>query len=579
MEYPVRRPQKRGICFIVTLFAIVLVATEADDAPCATPPNIIFILADDLGWNDVGFHGSAQIPTNNLDALAYSGIILNRYYVHPICTPSRSALMTGKHPIHTGMQHTVLYAMEPRGLPLTEKLLPEYMKDLGYSNHMLGKWHLGHYQLRYTPLQRGFESHTGFWTGHQHLNDHTAVEHGHWGLDMRRGYNVAYDLHGSYTTQVLGKEAVEIVQTHNTSRPLFLYVAHGAVHSANSYDFLPAPDETVAELSGIENYRRRKFAAMMVELDRTVGQLVTALHSRNMLSNTIIVFSTDNGGPAEGFNDNAASNWPLRGVKNTLWEGGVRGAGFIWSPLLQNSSRVSLQTIQISDWLPTLYEAAGGNVSSLPANLDGVSVWKELNNGNPTNRIEVLHNIDDIWQSAALAVGNWKIVKGTHYNRTWDGWYGPSGTREEKAYALDAIIRGRTGRVLAELKMLPTKKQIIKLRREATVSCGEGFHMANECNPLTSVCLYDLEKDPCEYRNLADDYPHILQSLLARLADYNSTAIPPTNMKDDPRGDPSLWNYTWHNFGDEPAAEGESDYYDAPELEVLLASGDNRSFE
>ncbi|XP_058065389.1 arylsulfatase B [Anopheles bellator] len=581
MEYTVRRSQKRGIYLIVTLFAFVLVdeTTEAAAAPGATPPNIIFILADDLGWNDVGFHGSAQIPTNNLDALAYSGIILNRYYVHPICTPSRSALMTGKHPIHTGMQHTVLYAMEPRGLPLAEKLLPEYMKDLGYSNHMLGKWHLGHYQLRYTPLQRGFESHTGFWTGHQHLNDHTAVEHGHWGLDMRRGYSVAYDLHGMYTTQVLGKEAVGIVQTHNTSQPLFLYVAHGAVHSANSYDFLPAPDETVAELSGIENYRRRKFAAMMVELDRTVGQLVTALHSRNMLSNTIIVFSTDNGGPAEGFNDNAASNWPLRGVKNTLWEGGVRGAGFIWSPLLQNSSRVSLQTIQISDWLPTLYEAAGGNVSSLPANLDGVSVWKELNNGSPTNRIEVLHNIDDIWQSAALAVGNWKIVKGTHYNRTWDGWYGPSGTREEKAYALDAIIRGRTGRVLAELKMLPAKKQIIKLRREATVSCGEGFHMANECNPLISVCLYDLEKDPCEYRNLADDYPHILQSLLARLADYNSTAIPPSNMKDDPRGEPSLWNYTWHNFGDEPGDEGESDYYDAPELEVLLASGDNRSFE
>lgn len=111
--------------FCVFIQLITVVRTDN------TPPNIIFILADDLGFNDVSFHGSSQIFTPHIDSLAYSGIILNSYYVNPICTPSRSALMTGKYPIHTGMQHTVLFGAEARGLPLTEKILPQYLKELG----------------------------------------------------------------------------------------------------------------------------------------------------------------------------------------------------------------------------------------------------------------------------------------------------------------------------------------------------------------------------------------------------------------------------------------------------------------
>lgn len=278
--------------------------------------------------------------------------------------------MTGKHPIHTGMQHTVLYAPEPRGLPLTERLLPEHLRRLGYATHCVGKWHLGHYRREYLPEQRGFDSHLGYWTGHQDYFDHTAEERGMYGLDMRRGMEVAHDLTGHYTTDVLAAESVRLIeehaaQTNGTGRPMFLYMAHAAVHSGNPYNPLPAPDATVAQLAGrIADVDRRRFAAMMVHLDRSVGAVVEALERTQMLANTIVVFSTDNGGAAAGFNINAASNWPLRGVKNTLWEGGVRGAAFVWSPRLvsSNGGRVAEQKMHIMDWLPTLYRAAGGNV-------------------------------------------------------------------------------------------------------------------------------------------------------------------------------------------------------------------------
>ncbi|XP_008211549.1 arylsulfatase B isoform X2 [Nasonia vitripennis] len=316
----------------IFLFSYLLAARNwiVAAAPETTPPHIIFIVADDLGWNDVGFHGSGQIPTPNIDALAYSGLILNRYYVSPICTPSRSALMTGKYPIHTGMQRGVLKGAEPRGLPLKEKLLPEYLRELGYRTHIVGKWHLGFYTKEYTPTYRGFESHLGYWTGHQDYYDHSAVEEPYWGMDMRRNMEPAWDLHGQYSTDVFTKEAVKLIKSHNASQPMFLYLAHAAVHSANPYNPLPVSDEIVDKIK-IPEYKRRRFAGMASAMDASVGAVVEALEKRNMLRDCLIVFSTDNGGPAEGFNLNAASNWPLRGVKDTLFEGSTyRGRWNQW---------------------------------------------------------------------------------------------------------------------------------------------------------------------------------------------------------------------------------------------------------
>ncbi|GLV35650.1 uncharacterized protein CBL_01200 [Carabus blaptoides fortunei] len=528
---------------IVTLLAVIVESDQNN-----VKPHIVYIIADDLGWNDVGFHGSSQIPTPNIDALAYSGLILNRFYVTPICTPSRSALMTGKHPIHTGMQHRVLYGAEPRGLPLTETLLPEYLRDLGYTNRIVGKWHLGHYKKEYTPLCRGFDSHLGFWTGHHDYNDHTAVEAPSWGLDMRRGMETAWDLHGQYSTDVFTKEAVRLIHNHNASEPLFLYIAHAAVHSANPYNPLPAPDSEVAKFTNITNYNRRRFAGVLSKLDTSVGRVVSALKQNNMLENSIIIFSTDNGGAADGFNLNAASNWPLRGVKNTLWEGGVRGAGLIWSPKFQKRSRVSHQLMHISDWLPTLYYAAGGNPGKL-GNIDGINIWEALSQDVASNRTEVLHNIDDIYGNSALTIGDWKVMKGTTYNGVWDSWYGPSG--RGIMYDTNLVLNSLAGKALASINMAATESQMKLLREQADVKCSvPKDETIVPCKPLKAPCLFNVKEDPCEIRNLADKYPDLLRKLLDNIAKWNATAVPPGNLPLDPRGDPRFWDNTWTNFGD-----------------------------
>ncbi|XP_048517743.1 arylsulfatase J isoform X2 [Dendroctonus ponderosae] len=420
-----------------------------------TRPNIVLIIADDLGFNDVGFHGSGEIPTPNIDALAYSGLILDNYYVTPICTPSRSALMTGKYPIHTGMQHAVLYGAEPRGLPLTEKILPQYLEELGYVNHIVGKWHLGSWKKEYTPLYRGFISHLGYWTGHQDYFDHTAVENPGWGLDMRRNMSIAYDLHGQYSTDLFTEESVRLINEHNTEKPLFLYLAHAAVHSGNPYEPLRAPDDEVDKFEYIQESQRQRFAAMLSKLDQSVGAVVKALKNRNMLENSIVIFTSDNGGPAAGFNLNAASNYPLKGVKNTLWEG-------------------------------------------------------------------------------------------TTYNGQWDNWYGPSG--RDAQYNISLVQNSPTGKALQEINASTSAEVIKSLRNAATIDCKNVSQI--ECNPVDAPCLFNIASDPCEYANLATDYPLILQQLQKKLQQYNATAIPPRNLPLDERGNPKYWNYVFTNFGD-----------------------------
>ncbi|XP_054713247.1 arylsulfatase B-like [Uloborus diversus] len=493
----------------------------------SSKPNIIILVADDLGWNDLSFHGSPQIPTPNLDSLARSGVILNNYYVCPVCSPSRGSLMTGLYPIHTGLQHDVIFVNENWGLPLKQTLLPQYLRTLGYATHAVGKWHLGFFRKEYTPTFRGFDSHYGYWGGKEDYFDHTQQMGQMWGLDFHHNLNSSNDGFGKYSTFLFANHAVNIINRHEKSKPLFLYVAYQAVHSANSYATLQAPEEYIQRFNHIKDKNRRIFAGMVSAMDDSVKTIVDALKFNDMLKNSIILFTTDNGGPAAGFNDNAASNWPLRGVKASLWEGGVRGISFIWSPLLANSGRTSMDLMHITDWLPTLFYAAGGNVTEL-GQLDGHNVWNTLSSSLPSPRTEVLLNIDNIKKVSALRVGRYKVVQGTTYDGAWDGWYGPSG-------------RNNSSNIKSKINSF----------QKSEINCGPKPTNASEsCKPAEKPCLFDIQDDPCEYNNIASMKPKILAKLLKTLSKYNKTAVSPGNKPVDPRSNPKYHNYEWINWMD-----------------------------
>jgi len=492
---------------------LLLLCCSVEQSYQSTKPNIVMIVADDLGWNDISFHGSNEIPTPNIDKLAKGGVILDNYYVLPICSPTRSAIMTGRYPIHTGMQSDTIWATTTWGVGLNETFLPQYLKKQGYATHAVGKWHVGFYAKEYTPRYRGFDSYYGYYLGKSDYWDHSNQET-YWGLDLHDNETPVYTQWGNYSTEMYTAEAEGRIRDHNTSDPMFLYLAYQAVHSANTKQAgLQAPQKWIDKFSHIKHPQRRIFAAMVAYMDYGIGRVYDALKKKNMLSNTVIIFTTDNGGPANGFDFNWANNFPLRGVKASLYEGGVRGAGFVYSELFKETGRISKDLIHVTDWLPTIVNLAGGSV---PNHVDGVDQWNTLQNKAESARTEVLLNIDDkIWHNSALIMGSWKIVK---EGISWDGWYAPPDWSAEPHANLTVKCKGN----------IPTN----------VTNC-----LADTTN---GFCLFYLPDDPCEFNNVADKFPVISQVMLQRLNQYKLTMVAPKqNSTNDPRSNPKLYNGVW----------------------------------
>ncbi|XP_077534588.1 arylsulfatase B-like [Haemaphysalis longicornis] len=267
--------------------------------------------------------------------------------------------MTGLYAIHTGLQHLTLSPAEPFGMPLDLKILPQHLQDLGYETHMVGKWNLGHSFWNYTPIYRGFDSFYGMHCGPVDYYTDLLMFEGDTGIDLWHDKKPVRDEVGEYVTQLVEERAEYIIANRNKSKPLFLYLAHQAPHSTFGPNALQAPDDNVNNFHYIRHYDRTTYAGMMDALDKSIGALMEALEAESMLENTIIVFSSDNGGDPYTSVRNTGYNWPLRGIKSTLWEGSVRVPAFLWNAQLVQSPRVSNQLMHVTDWLPTLYSAAG----------------------------------------------------------------------------------------------------------------------------------------------------------------------------------------------------------------------------
>jgi arylsulfatase A-like enzyme len=364
------------------------------------PPNIVLIVSDDMGYADIGIHGSRDIPTPNIDAIARGGIrFTNAYVSGPYCSPTRAGLLTGRYQQRFGHEFNPDGRAEMRhllGLPLSEVTMADYFRAAGYRTALFGKWHLGTSE-EFHPMSRGFDEFFGFLDG-----DHSYLDPDPSGHDpLLDGRKPIAETR--YLTEAITERAVEFIKRER-ARPFFLYVAYNAVHTP-----MQAPQKYLDRFRNIPDRTRRTYAAMLSAMDDGIGRTLAALRDAGLEENTLVIFFNDNGGPTmQGTTINGSSNSPLRGSKRQTWEGGIRVAFVIrWKGKLPEGKIDPRPIIQL-DVLPTALSAAG--IKPKPgSNLDGVDLLPFLTGQRSDSPHDALY-----WrlgENMAVREGDWKLVK------------------------------------------------------------------------------------------------------------------------------------------------------------------------
>lgn len=356
------------------VLAFVAVSVQATEA---RPPNIIIILADDLGRHDLGCYGSADVLSPNIDRLAREGVRCTAgYTTAPQCTPSRAGMLSGINQSRFGVETVIgspfeKFAEEKKwGIPHGIKLFPDYLKPYGYVTACVGKWHLG-YSEDHNPLRRGFDRFIGF------LHGGSYFLRGQYGIPILDGTERVTFEKQTYLTDYLTDQAIFFMDA-NKERPFFLYLSHFAPHVP-----LQAPREYLERFSGVQNPNRRAFLAMMSALDDGVGRVMNFLKENQLDEDTLIFFTSDNGGATGDDQDkgeNTSRNDPFTGVKGDLLEGGIRVPYIVrWTGHIP-PERVCDDPVTTLDFLPTSIAACGGTP---PAQLEGMNILPYLEGRNP----------------------------------------------------------------------------------------------------------------------------------------------------------------------------------------------------